>query len=135
MAKNKSFESISLPKDLVELVDKAIKETEVGYGSRAELIKEAVREKLRQLGYAYKPRPRLEHINTYENHVKILDNELGRVASVYFKVDHESYCDVCDAKGCIHLDYAWTIPDVAKVLRAHGFKSPEEKALERMIGR
>lgn len=71
-------------------------------------------------------KPRFEHINMYEDHVKILDRELeksGRIVSVYFRKDGP-FCDYDQTRECIHVDYAWGVPEVAKVLRSKGLKGP-----------
>ncbi|NIO20998.1 MAG: hypothetical protein GTN76_09720 [Candidatus Aenigmarchaeota archaeon] len=72
-------------------------------------------------------RPRFEHVNTYDNHVKILDNQMNRIAEVYFKTNDKSWCSLCNSHDCVHIEYAWTLPKIAKILREHGFKSPSEK--------
>jgi len=46
--KRKGYATVKIPTDLIELVDKAV--GRFGYRSRAELVKEAVREKLARLG-------------------------------------------------------------------------------------
>lgn len=114
---------------MLDAIDKYLqteRAKEKGFTSRSDVAITAIREFLSREGY-YPLRPRFEHLNTYDNNVKLLDNELERVASVYFKIDHETYCDVCEKSDCIHLEVAWTIPEVADVLRKHGFESPEEK--------
>ena len=42
--------NISIPKELIKKVDNLIEKGEYGYTSRAEFIKEAIREKLKSLG-------------------------------------------------------------------------------------
>jgi len=46
--KGKGYATVKIPIDLIELVDQAV--GRLGYRSRAELIKEAIREKLVRLG-------------------------------------------------------------------------------------
>jgi len=46
--KRKEYATVKIPADLIEFVDKAV--GHLGYRSRAELVKEAVREKLARLG-------------------------------------------------------------------------------------
>ena len=43
------WKTVQLPEDLLNRVDKAVKEESLGYSSRAEFIKEAVRLRLEQL--------------------------------------------------------------------------------------
>jgi len=47
----KDYVTVKLPRELAEYIDVVIKERKFGYRSRAEFVAEAVREKLRQLGY------------------------------------------------------------------------------------
>ena len=44
----RGYATVKIPVELIELVDKAV--GQLGYRSRAELIKEAIREKLTRLG-------------------------------------------------------------------------------------
>jgi len=44
------YVSVSIPKSLIDKIDEVIESNEFGYSSRAEFMKEAVREKLKQLG-------------------------------------------------------------------------------------
>lgn len=46
----KDYVSISLPKNFVEKIDEIIKDKKKGYVSRAEFLREAVRQKLREFG-------------------------------------------------------------------------------------
>ncbi|BBL45986.1 ribbon-helix-helix domain-containing protein [Metallosphaera sedula] len=45
------YVTIKIPSELAELIDKVIESKRYGYRSRAEFVNEAIREKLRQLGY------------------------------------------------------------------------------------
>jgi len=45
------YVSIKIRKELAEVIDEVIKDGKYGYRSRAEFVAEAVREKLRRLGY------------------------------------------------------------------------------------
>ena len=84
----------------------------------------------REYDQVFVKKPRFEHVNVYNDHVKILDRELeksGRIVSVYFKRDRAPYCDYDQAKQCVHIDYAWEIPEAAMKLREAGFRDPAEK--------
>ncbi|MEM3078512.1 MAG: hypothetical protein QXR38_03345, partial [Nitrososphaerales archaeon] len=59
---------INLPKDMVELIDRYLNTDmakERGFVSRTDVVVTATRMLLERDGM-YKPRPRLEHLNTYE---------------------------------------------------------------------
>lgn len=45
------YATIKIPEELAELIDKVIESRRFGYRSRAEFVAEAIREKLRELGY------------------------------------------------------------------------------------
>ncbi len=73
---------------------------------------------------------RLKHVNMYDDHVKIMDNrlgELGRIVSVYFKKEGGPWCDYCKKPDCIHVQYAWEIADVRKILGKYGFSPPPSR--------
>jgi metal-responsive CopG/Arc/MetJ family transcriptional regulator len=44
-----NYKNIALPDDLVERIDSVIKSSKLGYKSRGEFVKEAVRTSLREL--------------------------------------------------------------------------------------
>ena len=44
---NKRYTNVSLPQDLIDEVDKIIKESSLGYQSRADFCKEAIRTHIR----------------------------------------------------------------------------------------
>ena len=72
----------------------------------------------------------MEHVNMYVDHVKIMDRKLGklgRIVSVYFKKGGSSWCDYCDANDCIHIQYAWELSDVRKILEKEGLKPPASR--------
>ncbi len=82
----------------------------------------AIRELLKKM----KPE-RMSHVNMHEDCVKIMDNKLervGRIVAVYFKKTKSPWCDYCKEKDCIHVQYAWEIPVVRKILILQGQKSP-----------
>lgn len=48
---SKDYVTIKIRKELAEVIDEVIRDGKYGYRSRAEFVAEAVRDKLRQLGY------------------------------------------------------------------------------------
>ena len=96
-----------------------------GLTNSNQFIDWAVREKVEELEQAG-----ISHLNLYEDHVKILDSrlgKLGRIVSVYFKRDGKPYCDYCEEPDCVHVQYAWEIPEARKVLEGYGLKPPPSK--------
>ncbi|MFQ6077002.1 MAG: hypothetical protein ACE5Z5_12890 [Candidatus Bathyarchaeia archaeon] len=130
------WSTVRVPEGLKKEIEKFLESQqakELGFVSIADFAGSALRDYLEKCKGA---RPRLEHLNTYENHVKIVDNQRNRIVTVYFKVDGGPWCDLDESDSCIHCEYAWTIPEVAKILHEHGFKSPEDKrAQERLVER
>jgi len=47
----RDYETIKIPKDLIELVDQVVASGKYGYRSRMEFVIDAVRRRLEQLGY------------------------------------------------------------------------------------
>ena len=116
------YVNVSIPRSIINEVDKIIREGNLGYESRAEFMKDGARKLLSLM----KERPRFQHVNTWDNHVKILDNWLetdGRIIPVYFKIEG-ARCGYCRADHCVHVDFAWSIPDVEKILTEKGVKRP-----------
>lgn len=128
-----SWDKVNIPSDMARAIDKYLSSDlakEKGFKSRSDVVIAGVRSILEKDG-VYPKRPRFEHLNTYENHVKIIDNELSRIASVYFNAEKETYCDLCDASECIHTQFVWEIPQVAKILMDRGFKNPNDEILKK----
>ena len=96
-----------------------------GVTNISQFIDLAIREKIEEFKITS-----LSHINTYEDHVKILDlmlGEHGRIVSVDFNNDGSPYCDYCEAPDCVHVQFAWEIPAARDILHGHGFAPPPSK--------
>lgn len=98
-------------------IDSILKRGVMGYKSRAEFIKEAIREKLKTIPREILEQLPLEHFNLSENGVRILDRSLankhsrGRIIDVYFKPDNV-LCEYCEATNCKHVKFALNILEV-----------------------
>lgn len=71
-----------------------------------------------------KIQPRLEHINVFEDHISIRDNELKKEINVYVKEIKDRkvlWCEYDQSENCIHVGYAWAIPKVVKALKPNNF--------------
>ena len=106
----------------------------MGYKSRAEFIKEAIREKLKTIPSEILEQLPLEHFNLSENGVRILDRTLangisrGRIIDVYFKPEGV-WCDYCQTSSCRHIQFALTVPTIQEVIlkkREEGWKLPSQ---------
>ena len=109
-------------------IEKALRGDEAkkeGLTNKAQFVDYAIRELLTRLEVE-----RMSHLNMYDDHVKILDNrlgKLGRIVSVYFKRDGKPYCDYCGRIDCVHVQYAWELPEAKKVLERYGLKPPPSR--------
>ena len=110
--------------DEVERVQRTDEAKKAGITNAAQFVDLALREALEKF-----ERRRFEHINMYEDHVKILDNKLeraGRIVSVYFR-EAKAWCEYCDEHMCVHIQYAWEIPDVREALSARKLTPPPSR--------
>lgn len=125
------YTTIRLPKELVEAIDKILRRGVMGYKSRAEFIKEAVREKLRTMPPEVVEEP-LEHFNICEEGVRVLDRNInkpkGYIVDIYFKPE-SAWCEYCESTKCKHVQFALSLPEVQKILKRKGWrirlKNPE----------
>jgi hypothetical protein len=68
---------------------------------------------------------RLQHLNTKEHHITIIDNKLRTTVDVYPKKPNELWCEYDQSNSCNHVVYALTLTEVRKVLTAKGWKLPD----------
>lgn len=123
------YTTVRIPRELMEEVDRIVRHGLMGYRSRAEFVKEAIRDKLKTM--LREPlQPPLEHFNLDEHGVRILDRTLanratrGRIIDVYFKPE-AVWCDYCKTSGCRHAEFALNVPEVQEILRKKGWKVAE----------
>ena len=113
---------------LLRRIKKALESEEAkeeGLNNVNQFIDSAIRELLEKL-----EQKRMNHLNMYDDHVKIMDNKLGkigRIVSVYFKKGNKPWCDYCRESDCIHVQYAWEIADVRKILEKYRFSPPPSR--------
>ncbi len=123
------WKTVNVKKVMMDEVEKMLQTDAVrgeGITNMSQFVDLALREKLEKL-----EKKRFEHINMYDDHVKILDNRLGRagrILSVYFR-DTRAWCEYCDEHMCVHIQYAWEIPDVREVLAASKIAPPPSRAI------
>lgn len=117
------WDKVNVPSAMIELIERYL-ETDLakqrGLKNRSDVATEGVKLVLERDGM-YGRRSRLEHLNMYNDHVKVIDNEMDRIASVYFK-ENGVFCDLCEDSVCIHTDFSYSIPEVIKALDARGYK-------------
>jgi len=125
--KKREYTTVSVPNSLMKRVDEALGSGKFGYQNRSDLILEAIRRRLRELGLLEEnvKLPTLEHYNLNENGVMILDRELdppkGRLIQVYFKPD-KVLCDFDQTDDCRHVAFALELSEVQGILRKKGWK-------------
>ena len=62
----------------------------------------------------------LEHFNTYEDHITIRDNELGRYIDIWPK-DGKLWCEHCEKTRCRHIRFVTRLPDIMETLEKRGW--------------
>ncbi len=120
--------SIRVRQDLIDRVAKALHTEEAqrdGFTNVSQYTDHVLREAVSDL-----ESKRFEHVNMYDDHVKILDNRVGRqgrILSVYFRRDTNPMCDYCEESDCVHVQYAWEIDGVRRMLEQHGLRPPSSR--------
>ena len=120
--------SIRIRNELYNEVEKMLHKDSVkklGISSISQFVTNAISEYVEEL-----EQKNMSHVNVYDDHVKIMDRELGkigRIVSVYFKKGNKPWCDYCRESDCIHVQYAWEIADVRKILEKYGFSPPPSR--------
>ena len=122
------WKTVNVKKAMMDEVERMLQTDAIrkeGITNMSQFVDLALREKIERL-----ERKRFDHVNMYDDHVKILDNKLdrmGRIVSVYFR-DARAWCDYCEEHMCVHIQYAWEIPDVREVLAARKIAPPPSRA-------
>ncbi len=145
MSPRREWSTIRIPKELEEQLEEFLESEEArmqGYRHKTEIATEAIREFLRRHWTGIK-KTRLRHVNTWRNRVAIEDPDLPddpakrRIVEVVFMRRNEReeivypYCTYCQTSECIHVDFAWEIPEVrAKLTKAGIRKRVRGKVVE-----
>ena len=124
----KKWRTLNIRSTLLDEIEKILQSDEAkkeGLTNLSQFVDVAIRELLEKL-----EQESISHVNMYYDHVKIMDRKLGklgRIVSVYFKKENNPWCDYCEESDCIHVQYAWEIADVRKVLKKYGFSPPPSR--------
>ena len=70
--------------------------------------------------------PYLEELSVDENKILLRDNRVGELVELTFR-NEVLFCGRDNSDNCVHIGFAWSIPKVYKVMRAHGQKMPKVK--------
>ncbi len=108
-AQKDGYSTVRVPEEFAAEMDKLIGTR--GFTSRAEIVKEAVRELLTK----YETEP-LKMVNHDDKGVKVQDTKLRRVADIQI-TPKGIHCPVCDASYCEHIRFALNQPDVQQIIR------------------
>ncbi len=68
--------------------------------------------------------PKIEKISVDGDRVILKDNIKNRIAEVAIQRG-EFFCQLCEDKNCVHVGFAWAIPEVYELLNAKGIKRPK----------
>jgi hypothetical protein len=127
-----NWDKVNVPAAMTDLIEQYL-QTDIakqrGLKNKSDVATEGIKILLERDGM-YTRRPRFQHLNMYEDHVKVIDNDLGRIASVYFR-RRKIFCDLCETDECIHADFALSIPDVVNILREKGFPLPRSRTAQK----
>lgn len=122
------YRGITLKRELIDKIEEYIRDyPEQGYKSLADFVTDAIRRRAEELRM-FAITPRFEHVNTYEDHVLILDRKIGPQATVTLQVrtvgesSFEFHCERCGRTNCEHILYATTIPEVMRPAEKKGWK-------------
>lgn len=132
--------SAKIPKRLWNEVKSFVSESRVaadyGFTNPSQFVTYAVRDTLRRLRALEEPRrSRLEHVNTFEDYVAVLDNDLdgGRIVRVYVRQRDwyaVGFCDYCQTFDCIHVDFMYEVPKAVEGFKRKGLKEPTREYRE-----
>ena len=65
--------------------------------------------------------PKLELISIEDDRVIIKNNIENSIAEIVYQRD-ELYCQLCEAKDCHCIGYAWSIPEIYEKLNSKGIR-------------
>lgn len=68
---------------------------------------------------------RFKHVNTRESHITIFDRQIHRYLDIYPKEPEQLWCEFDDSTDCLHVQYAFTIPEARDGLKKKGWKLPD----------
>jgi len=103
------YSTIRVPQQFATEIDKLIGAH--GFTSRAEIVKEAVRQYLQKYEDTH-----LSIINHDNNGTKIRDTKLNQITTINITTKG-NYCPVCDASNCEHIRFALMQSDVIKTTK------------------
>ena len=67
--------------------------------------------------------PRIKKISVDDDRVVLLDSKLNRIAEVAVQ-NAVMFCQLCEQNNCLHVGFAYALPEVHTVMSKHGVKEP-----------
>ena len=67
--------------------------------------------------------PRMKKISVDEDRVVMLDGKVNRIAEVVVQ-NGVLFCQLCEENNCLHVGFAYAMPEVYSALSEHGVKRP-----------
>lgn len=64
--------------------------------------------------FLYSYAPSLSKLGYEDNILFIRDAKLGKTTEISLR-DRSLYCNVCNSKDCVHIHYAFALPEMAKL--------------------
>jgi len=123
--KEDDYSTIRIPKELSAEMDNLI--GKLGFRSKAEIVKEAIRRLLNHYQEVERALPRFEKVNNDENGVKILDRSIHELVEIYV-TPKGIQCSYDKTDECEHIDFALSFPEVKSLFKKHrkeGWKLPD----------
>lgn len=68
--------------------------------------------------------PRIKKISVDNDRVVLLDSKVNRIAEVAIQ-NGAMFCQLCEEKSCLHVGYAYALPEIYKALSERGIKGPD----------
>ncbi|MEM2096299.1 MAG: hypothetical protein QXR20_06780 [Candidatus Caldarchaeum sp.] len=123
--------TVKIPESLARALDAYLMDEDAelrGFRSRADVVVSLLVGFLEEQGLIKpKLKPRLEHVNVYEEFVLVRDNLLD--ATVEVCVDRSRvYCRYCLVESCVHVEYALSLDVVRERLEHEGVKLSKREA-------
>ncbi len=130
--KKTQWGNIRIRQDLIDKISKSLETEEAkedGFSNIAQFTDHVLREAVKEL-----EQKRFSHQNTYDDKVRILDNNIGKmgdIVTIFLKEElKKGFCDYCESENCVHVKYMWELEDVVEILKKRGFQSPYNESIK-----
>lgn len=124
---NTGWRSVELPENLVLEVEALMKEKHERRPVQVPIglfISDLIQESLDKVRVQDSVTSILEKYAVESECVYIRDNTRDLVAELRFKDESDLYCNIDGAKNCVHIGFAWAIPEVQKMISNRKASNP-----------